>query len=92
MTKMIINGNTWEGTLKIGNYQSLAEGPAIRFEPHIAVLTTNIEGLEHDELALDVNNCGNAFISQLVNQGIITKPHRVLNSGYCTYPVAKLKY
>lgn len=91
MTKMTINGDTWEGTLQIGNYQSLAKGPAIRFEPHIAVLTVNIEGLEHDELALDVNNCGCDIIPQLIDLGIILPPHRRLWSGYVRYPVAKLK-
>lgn len=91
MNRLTINGTTWSGDLHIANYNSLAKGPAIRFEPHIAVLTVNIIGLKQDELALDTNNCGDAFISQLVNQGIITKPHRTLNSGYCTYPVAKLK-
>jgi hypothetical protein len=91
MIRLTINGKTWKGHILISSYRSLAKGPAIRFDPMIAVLTTNIEGLESDELALDTNNCGDAFIPQLVSQGIITSPHRTLNSGYCTYPVAKLK-
>lgn len=88
--KLTLNNSLWKGELKYAKYKSLAKSPALTFEPHIATLTVNINGLLSDELALDTNNCGEAFVQELIQQRIILKPHRSLASGYCIYPVARL--
>jgi len=57
----------------------------------VAKANVYLDGLKHNEVAIDVNNCGSEMIHCLIKGGIIKdKPVNVLQSGYCQYPVYEL--
>lgn len=88
----------WESKLRVekyydGNIALCLEG-SDDGEP-IATLTRNFPEYiqpKSNLVALDVNNCGNEIIQLLIDNEVI-EPTMLLSipSGYCDYPVYKLK-
>jgi hypothetical protein len=62
----------------------------ITYEP-IATLNKWLPGLEKDEVAIDISNCGNKAPALLFEHGIIEPEFtKVIPSGFNNYPVYKL--
>ena len=56
----------------------------------IVVATTNIDGLDSDEIAIKEYSENEGVYDALLNAGIIHPKHRELSTGYVTVPVCKL--
>ena len=85
----------WDCTVSVARYVS--GNPAIRLmdaedgQP-VMTATVNLPGLAMDEIALDTNNGGQEIIKTIKDAELIKEdPIRSIKSGYCDYPVFKLK-
>ena len=56
----------------------------------VATATTNIDGLDSDEVAIKDYSENEGVYDALLNAGVITPKHRELSTGYVTVPVCKL--
>lgn len=56
----------------------------------VAVATTNVEGLELDEVAIKNYSENEGVYDALLEAGVITPKHREVSTGYVTVPVCKL--
>ena len=56
----------------------------------VAIATTNIDGLDSDEIAIKDYSENEGVYNALLNANIITPKHRELSTGYVTVPVCKL--
>ena len=57
----------------------------------IAIATVWVEGLKEDEVAIKDYSENSGMLLALVANGIVTAPHREVNSGFVTIPICKLK-
>jgi len=56
----------------------------------IVVATTNIDRLENNEVAIRDNSDHRDILEVLMKAGIVSKPHRYINSEYFNVPICKL--
>ena len=56
----------------------------------VVIATTNIDGLDSDEIAIKDYSENEGVYNALLNAGVITPKHRELSTGYVTVPVCKL--
>ncbi len=56
----------------------------------VATATTNIDGLDSDEIAIKDYAENEGVYDALLDAGVITPKHRELSTGYVTVPVCKL--
>ena len=88
----------YECRIGISYYDSNPDRPAIvandfhTGEPIVA-FTRNFDDLAYyppNEVAIDINNCGQEAQQALMDAGIIGPQTDEIRSGFCTYPCHKL--
>lgn len=93
MIALIFAGNTFTGNLQIEKYE--VDGSiAITFnhptKGRFRVPSVWIPGLAPDEVAIKNYSENEGILSQLIEMGIVLKPHRFQKSGWIDIPVCKL--
>lgn len=56
----------------------------------VVVATTNVDGLDSDEIAIKDYSENEGVYNALLDAGVIFPKHRELSTGYVTVPVCKL--
>ena len=56
----------------------------------VVVATTNMDGLDSDEIAIKNYSENEGVYDALLKAGVITPKHREISTGYVTVPVCKL--
>lgn len=93
-----LNGTVYNCELEIKEYTSGHKALTLRDNTdgsELAVLTKNFPDFidkKDNVVAIDLNNCGRDVVKSLVDNNII-EPEivAIIPSGYCDYPVYRLK-
>lgn len=59
-------------------------------EPFMTASVSVEAELEADEVAIKNYSENEGILDELIKNGVVSKPHKVINSGFVTIPICKL--